>query len=415
MSENKFERTLEDIAETIVDCEHKSAPIQDQGVPLIRTTDIKNGRLSLDSANRVSEKTFRVWCSRIEPRADDIILAREAPVGEVGIVPRNERICLGQRTTLIRIDKAKADPLYILYLLCTSKMKHEMTARAAGSVVPHLNVQDIRILPIPKLPALGEQKEIAKMIATLDDKIELIRQTNETLEVMAEAMFKQWFIDFEFPNEEGKPYKSSGGEMVDSELGTIPIDWKVGDIGEIAENPRHGVLPSEIEHDTPYIGLEHMPRRSIALSEWGDAIDTVSNKFHFLQGEFLFGKLRPYFHKVGVAPVDGVCSTDILVITPKLPEWYGIVLEHISSGDFVKYTDATSTGTKMPRTNWEDIAHYRIAIPTSSLAKAFNEIVVPLTQKVVVNILQTREVAEIRDSLLPKLMSGKIRVSVEVR
>src|SRR5438445_4522365 len=137
--------------------------------------------------------------------------------------------------------------------------------------------------------------------------------------------------------------------MVRSELGEIPIGWCVGNIGEIAENPRRGILPPETKQGTPYIGLEHMPRRSIALSEWGDASKTVSNKFQFLKGEILFGKLRPYFHKVGVAAVNGVCSTDILVITPKSPEWYGLVLGHVSSDDFVDYADAASTGTKMPR------------------------------------------------------------------
>jgi hypothetical protein len=134
------------------------------------------------------------------------------------------------------------------------------------------------------------------------------------------------------------------------------------------------------------------------------------DKFLFCQGDILFGKLRPYFHKVGVAVIDGVCSTDILVIVPKLPNWYSLVLSYVSSVEFIDYTNATSTGTKMPRTNWHDMARYKIVIPTSEVAKGFNDRVVPLLQAIRSNILQSRTLATIRDTLLPKLMSGEIRV-----
>ena len=127
--------------------------------------------------------------------------------------------------------------------------------------------------------------------------------------------------------------------------------------------------PNRTEH--PYIALEHMPKRCIALSEWGVANGLESNKFQFQANEILFGKLRPYFHKVGVAPVDGVCSTDIVVVAPRSEPWFGFVLEHISSDAFVEFTDAGSTGTKMPRTSWQDMARYPIVIPPRAVAHAY--------------------------------------------
>ena len=133
-------------------------------------------------------------------------------------------------------------------------------------------------------------------------------------------------------------------------------------------NPRRTVRPHEIISGTPYIALEHMPRRSIALSEWDKSADVTSGKFAFCKGEVLFGKLRPYFHKVGVAPLDGVCSTDILVITPKAPKWFGFVLGHVSSDELVNFTDLASTGTKMPRTNWTDIASFALVVPPEGIA-----------------------------------------------
>jgi len=148
--------------------------------------------------------------------------------------------------------------------------------------------------------------------------------------------------------------------LTDSQLGPVPEGWSFGSLGDIAHERREAVDPGEIEQTTPYIGLEHMPRRSIAITEWEHADKVTSGKVRFHAGDILFGKLRPYFHKVGIAPLDGVCSTDIVVIEPKAPTWFGLVIAHSSSDDFVAHTNACSTGTKMPRTNWRDMARYAI-------------------------------------------------------
>jgi len=196
----------------------------------------------------------------------------------------------------------------------------------------------------------------------------------------------------------------------DSELGEIPKGWEVGTLGDVAEHARRGVQPTEIEPSTPYIALEHMPRRCIALSEWDLADGLESNKFEFKRGEILFGKLRPYFHKVGVAPVNGVCSTDIVVVTPRAQEWFGFVLGHVSSDAFVEHTTAGSTGTKMPRTSWSEMARYDIALPPKVVAQAFTERLQPSVDRIIANIHESRTLAALRDTLLPKLIPGELRV-----
>jgi type I restriction enzyme S subunit len=170
------------------------------------------------------------------------------------------------------------------------------------------------------------------------------------------------------------------------------------------------VQPSSIRPDTPYIALEHMPRRCIALSDWSVADGLESNKFEFRKGEILFGKLRPYFHKVGVAPVDGVCSTDIVVVAPRLAHWFAFVLGVVSSDEFVEYTNAGSTGTKMPRTSWAEMARYDIALPPKAVAQAFTERVRPGVDRIIAAIHESRFLAALRDALLPKLISGELRV-----
>jgi type I restriction enzyme S subunit len=235
------------------------------------------------------------------------------------------------------------------------------------------------------------------------------------MEAMARALFQSWFVDFD-PVRAKAERRAPGlpksiadlfpDSFQDSELGEIPKGWKVGAIGDVAQHPRRGVQPSEIEGTTPYIALEHMPRRCIALSEWGLADGLESNKFKFNKGEILFGKLRPYFHKVGVAPVDGVCSTDIVVVSPKSERWFGFVLGHVSSTAFVDYTNAGSTGTKMPFTNWADMARYAVALPPDVIAEVFTRQVWPSMEHILASIHESRTLVALRDTLLPELLSG---------
>jgi len=186
---------LDDVCLNIVDCEHKTAPIQDIGIPSIRTTDIKNGVVDFEGANKVSEITYKKWTRRLEPQEFDLILAREAPVGEVGIIPKNQKACLGQRTVLLRPNPQKVYPYYLLFLLLSREVKHEMMIRASGSTVEHLNMSDIRGLKLPDIPPLEEQRAIASVLSCLDEKIDNLRKQNKTLEAIAQTLFKHWFID----------------------------------------------------------------------------------------------------------------------------------------------------------------------------------------------------------------------------
>ncbi|WP_347268645.1 hypothetical protein [Paracoccus sp. (in: a-proteobacteria)] len=184
----------------------------------------------------------------------------------------------------------------------------------------------------------------------------------------------------------------------------------MGTLGEIATARNDGVDPAAVDDATPYIGLEHMPRGSIALADWDGAAKVSSNKTAFSAGDFLFGKLRPYFHKVGIAPVAGICSTDIVVVRPSAPAWRGFVIACISGADFVAYTDKTSTGTKMPRTSWRIMSKYPVAVPPVAVAEAFDGLVAPMLDRIRANILESRTLARTRDLLLPRLMSGEWRL-----
>ncbi len=269
----------------------------------------------------------------------------------------------------------------------------------SGSAQASLNRNFIYHIPIC-IPEPNEQRAIAAVLGTLDDKIDLNRRMNETLEALAQSLFKSWFVDrATLPASRRQAGQSA-----------LPKGWRAGTLGEVAENPRRGIQPDQIKTDMAYIGLEHMPRRCIALSDWGHTEELESGKFEFKRGEILFGKLRPYFHKIGVAPLDGVCSTDILVITPKEPAWFGFVLGHVSSVELVNHTNAASTRTKMPRANWNDISRYEVALPPKQLAAEFTEKIHPLVERIIANLHESRTLAALRDALMPKLLSGELRV-----
>ena len=155
-----------------------------------------------------------------------------------------------------------------------------------------------------------------------------------------------------------------------------------------------------------------MERKHLALYNWGEAQDVESNKFKFERGDILFGKLRAYFHKVCFAPIEGICSTDILVIRSKKTEYFSFCLMWFFSEDVVNYSDASSRGTRMPRTNWETLAGYDIDIPEDVFLAGFNRKVKPLIDKIEQNVFSIRMLARLRDTLLPKLMSGEVRVKL---
>jgi type I restriction enzyme S subunit len=170
----KPSRTLNCISELIVDCEHKTAPVQDEGYPSIRTPNIGRGHLLLDNVRRVSEETYHLWTRRAVPTPGDLILAREAPAGNVGVIPDNEKVCLGQRTVLIRPMKSEANSQYLAYFLLHPIMQSRLLAHSTGATVQHVNMKDIRQLPVAKFPSLTDQLTTVNKIRNAKNKVQTL-------------------------------------------------------------------------------------------------------------------------------------------------------------------------------------------------------------------------------------------------
>lgn len=170
-------QTLASITDLIVDCEHKTAPTQEIGIPSIRTPNIGKGYLIFDNVNRVSEETYELWTKRAKPISGDLILAREAPAGNAGIIPQGERVCLGQRTVLIRPKQNRIDSQFLVFLLLHPLIQKRLLAKSTGATVQHVNMKDIRELKLSELPSIETQQKLTKELEELraqGDRLETI-------------------------------------------------------------------------------------------------------------------------------------------------------------------------------------------------------------------------------------------------
>lgn len=289
---------------------------------------------------------------------------------------------VNQHVAIIRADATKLDSDFLLYYLQAVKETLLIHAEigATRNALTKGMLENFTVIA----PELSEQRAIAEVLNSLGDKIDLLHRQNNTLECLGQTLFRHWFIDH------------------------ASDDWKEGTLADFAYNIREGIQPSKISANTKYVGLEHIERRHIALHSYGSGSDVESNKSVFKKHDILFGKLRPYFHKVCFAPFDGICSTDILVIRPKTPSFFASCLFAFFQKEVVDHSDMASEGTRMPRTNWEILRGYPIQIPDYTTLTRFNEIVEPMLRRIEANIGQIASLIATRDAILPKLMSGEV-------
>ncbi|MCA1626123.1 MAG: restriction endonuclease subunit S [Acidobacteria bacterium] len=389
-----------------------------EGISLIRSQNILDFNFSTNGLAFIDERQANQLSNVVVEENDVLLNITGDSVARVCQVPQNILPArVNQHVAIIRTNQQKLSSEFLKYYLLNPTFKAYMLGLAAsGATRNALTKGMIEEFEITAPESLTEQKAIAKILSSLDDKIDLNRRMNATLEAIARALFKAWFVDFEPVRAglENCPSESASPEIAklfpsEFENG-VPKGWTFGTLSDIAVNSRQNINPNEIKTETAYVGLEHIPRKNIALTEWGKSDKAESTKSRFKANDILFGRLRPYFHKVVIAPIDGICSTDILVIRPKNTHHFGQTLIHFSSDEIIQYADRLSNGAKMPRTSWSDLAKFEIVIPTKQVSEEFSKFAVSIAEKIKLNISENKALEQIRDSLLPRLISGKIRV-----
>ncbi len=373
-------------------------------IPWLSVVDFNNDSRWVKSTEKTITQNGLANSSTKLLEKENLIISARGTVGELAQLKKPmafNQSCYGIKAT----EATDIDFFFYRLKLCINEFKR----KSHGAVFDTITRETFKNISVG-IPPLPEQKAIAAVLGSLDDKIELLRDQNETLETLAQTLFKRWFIDFNFPDQNGNPYKDNGGNMIPSELGEIPEGWRVGKLGEIINSSRNNVKTSDIKDDEKYVGLEHISKKHLQLTEWGNGSDVSSNKARFNLGDILFGKLRPYFHKVAIAPFDGICSTDILVLNPISENWFSYSLMQVYSERLIEFATLASTETRMPRASFDHLSSYLVVLPCNELADSFNEVCLPLFNKARTNTQQIQTLTNLRDTLLPKLMQGEIRI-----
>ena len=298
-------------------------------------------------------------------------------------------------TTLWGKDFKGNNPRFVFYFLQTLHLDRY----DVGNSNPTLNRNHIHRLKI-FLPEKRLQAKIVEVLSAYDDMIENNRRRIQLLEESARLLYKEWFVRLRFPGHEHV-------KVVDG----VPEGWERTVLGNVCNEVRELVSPNHFEPNTPYIGLEHMPRRSITLYDWGQADQVSSSKLRFREGEILFGKIRPYFHKVGIALTDGIASSDAIVIRPVSSNLLDLVLLTMSSDSFVAVTaQKMKEGSKMPRADWKQMKEYLVLLPSDGVLRIFNDTIDPILAQLKTFTFMNRRLSKARDLLLPRLMNGEIAV-----
>jgi type I restriction enzyme S subunit len=400
-------KTLNDVCELIVDCEHKTAPTQATGYPSIRTPNIGRGRLILDNVNRVSEETYKAWTKRAIPQADDLILAREAPIGNVAIIPNNLKVCLGQRTVLIRPDKNKVEPNYLVYLLLGDEIQGKILSVSNGATVHHLNMKDIRNLELPELPSLPTQRKIAAIISAYDDLINNNTRRIEILEEMARSLYREWFVNFRFPGHEQV-------KMVDSELGLIPEGWEVKKLdklgllgrGKSKHRPRND--PSLYGGDYPFVQTGEVKEASLYITHYSQTYnDKGLAQSKLWEPKTLLLTIAANIAETAILTIPA-CFPDSIVGFVADPEQVTPEFIKFRIDDIKEKMQSFSRGTAQDNLSLDKIKLFDFLVPDKDCIRFFDKYATPLFSQVQNLLLKNANLRQTRDLLLPKLISGEI-------
>lgn len=357
------------------------------GLPFARAANI-DGELTLDSdaGDCLAQKNVPLAGSKLS-RSGDVVLTTKGSVGRVAFVRESyPPFVYSPQLSFWRVtNQSIVNPRY-LYFWMRGKEAHDQLVALKGQtdMADYVSLVDQRNMTL-SLPPIGEQDAIAAVLGALDDKIGVNRRLAAQLERVFRGAFRQW-------------------------MATRDNSWRRGRLGEVAARVTQAISPADVDPSTPYVGLEHMPRGSITLWNQGVVSDAVSGKLAFNSGDILFGKLRAYFKKVVVVATNGLCSSDILVVRAA-SGWLSFALGHLASDELIEYADQRSGGTRMPRATWADIASYPVWLPPTSTAEALETTLRPVLTMIQHFVMESRITTELRDVLLPRLISGAIHPS----
>jgi len=400
---------IDDLCESVVDCLNRTAPITDAETPykMIRTTNVRDGWINLSGVNCVDLRTFEKWTRRQIPQKGDIILTREAPLGEVGMIRSDDNVFLGQRLVSYRVNKEKADNRFILYAFQDGFVKSQIKAFGSGSTVEHMRVPDSKKL-IVNLPPLSIQRRIASILSAYDDLIENNSRRIAILEEMARRFYEEWFVHFRFPGHENIL-------IVESAFGLIPEGWEISHLDSLIEfNPRTSV-PKDGEK--LFVPMSALSESSMYIGPIETKVGNSGAKFQ--NGDTLFARITPchengktgYVNFLPKEQLTACGSTEFIVLRSRelCSEMVYFLARSERFRNIAIKSMSGATGRQRVRT--ESLQELTMAKPDKSVLRQFQNYVAPMFKSILALSNKNVNLRAQRDILLPKLISGEIDVS----
>ena len=385
--------SLREAGVSLIDCDHRTPPAAESGYPYVAIPQLKQGRINLSDVRKITREHFVEWTRKANPKANDVILSRRCNPGETAVVPAGLECALGQNLVLLRADESKMFPPFLRWLVRGSDWWEQIGKFLnVGAIFDSLKCADIPNFRLP-IPPLEEQRAIAHVLGTLDDKIELNRRLNVTLETLAQTIFKSWFLDV---------------------AASLPKGWREVPLPEAVEvNPARPLRKGVI---APYLDMANMPTRSAR------ALEVVDREFgsgmRFRNGDTLVARITPCLENGKTCFVDFLNdgqiawgSTEYIVLQPKppLPPEFAYFLAR--TAEFRAFMISNMTGTSgRQRVPAECLGNFRIAVPPTEIAEEFGKFANSAFAQMKAHDEISRTLAALRDALLPKLLSGELRV-----
>ena len=401
--------SVADVCSSIVDCVNKTAPVVDGPTPykMIRTTNVRDGWVNLEEVRYVDEPTYAKWTRRQQPKRGDVILTREAPLGEVGLLRSDDAVFLGQRLVAYRADPTKLDGGFLLYSMLSDDMQGQIRSMGSGATVEHMRVPDCEKLTL-QLPSLPVQRRIASILSTYDDLIENNTRRIAILEEMARRLYEEWFVRFRLPGHDNV-------RMVDSELGLVPEGWDLTTLGAACAYINRGLAPKYDDSASGIVINQKCIRdQRLSLSEARRQSKPVPKEKLVMVGDVLInstgvgtlGRVAQVMESLESCTVD----THVSIVRPSSNidcDFFGLAM--LSKQPHFEAQGVGSTGqTELSRARISDTA---ILLPPNPLQDRFGKLVKPMRQLAVRLQAKNGNLRTTRDLLLPKLISGELDVS----
>ncbi len=408
---------LEEMAEFQKGFAFKSRDFKESGIKIVKVSNLTDESIDDSGCVHIDNELADNY-KQYELNSDDIIITTVGswptnPASVVGKVVRVQKqmkgSLLNQNAVRVRSNQS-VDQKYLFYLLKSKFFKDYIIGTAQGSAnQASITQKDIKNFKYD-VHELQEQKEIANILSTIDKKIETNNQINQKLEEMAQAIFKQWFMDFEFPNEKGDPYKSSGGEMVESELGMIPKGWKVVELSNVADLTM-GLSPKSSSYNSNEIGMPLLNGAADFEDGLINAKKYTTEPTRMCKKNDLVFCIRATIGNITFSDKEYCLGRGVASLTPKSDEFTGIIYFNLLMS--MNKLIANATGSVILGLSKPDINNLKLVLPDKKTLERFSEISNSTLKRKHNNEFETKKLVNIRDTLLPKLISGEIRVPLE--